>query len=168
MVARSLGASSRLIFNTLTVGQVPTIWNKTLKPNKSKSSALIGLFCATLVFGAACGDDEHDDPDHAHLMFVSAPPTSISAGTAVEVSWMVHTEGELHHTEIRACMGHSTDCGLGGADSFDMNYAATMADDMYSASVQIDDAGPWTIAVFAHVGETPHISDVIHATVATP
>ena len=89
----------------------------------------------------------------------------MTVGTAVEVTWTIETEGELHHTEIRACMGHSNDCGLGGADSFDQNFAATMNDGMYTASITLDTAGPWTVVAFAHVGETPHISEVIHATV---
>jgi hypothetical protein len=134
--------------------------------NKS-TRILFALALTSMLAFAACGDDgQSHDPDEAHLMFVSAPPTSITTDVAVDVSYMVHTEGDLHHTEIRACMGHSTDCGLGGMDSFDLNFAATKEGDTYSASVTIDMAGPWTIAVFAHVGETPHISEVVHATVA--
>ena len=33
---------------------------------------------------------------------------------------------ELHHTEVRACMGQNAACGLGGAESFDLNFPATM------------------------------------------
>ena len=98
-------------------------------------------------------------------MFVNAPPTAMTADTAVDVTYMVHTEGDLHHQEIRACMGHETACGLGDASSFDMNFAGTKSGDTYTASVMLAE-GAWTIAVFAHVGETPHISDVIHTTVS--
>ncbi len=112
---------------------------------------------------ASCADDQ--DPDRADVTWADAPPTSMNTGVAVEVSWAIDTEGELHHTEVRACTGHSTDCGLGGTDSFDENFAATMAADQYTASVTLDDAGPWTIAAFCHVGETPHISETIHVTV---
>lgn len=88
----------------------------------------------------------------ASLFFVSGPPVSLTTSVAADVTYQVHTEGELHHTEIRACMGHSTDCGLGGETSFDLNFPATLKGDTYSASITIDSAGPWTIAVFAHVG----------------
>jgi len=133
----------------------------TIRPVFAASAVL-----ALLAFTPACGDDHdaHDDPDHAHLMFVTAPPTAMSAATAVDVVYMVHTEGDLHHQEIRACMGHNAACGLGDASSFDQNFAGTKEGDSYTASVMLAE-GPWTIAVFAHVGATPHISDVIHSTV---
>jgi hypothetical protein len=124
------------------------------------ASALLAL----LAFTPACGDDAAEDPDHAHLEFVTAPPTAMSAATAVDVVYMVHTEGDLHHQEIRACMGHNTACGLGDASSFDQSFAGTKEGESYTASVMLAE-GPWTIAVFAHVGETPHISSVIHSTV---
>lgn len=129
------------------------------------------LFAATALlalaaFAPACGDDgDSSDPDAAHLMFVTPPPTAMTADTAVEVTYAVHTEGDLHHQEIRACMGHNDECGLGDASSFDMNFAGTKEGEAYTASVMLAE-GPWTIAVFAHVGATPHISDVIHATVS--
>ncbi len=124
------------------------------------------IFAFGALAAGACGDDGDEvDPDEAHLMFVTAPSTTLTAGTAVDVSWMVHTEGELHHTEIRACMGHSADCGLGDMTSFDENFAATNNAGTYEASVSLSVAGPWTIVVFAHVGATPHISEAIHATV---
>ncbi len=134
-----------------------------MKLRNTKTIAFAGILSAALLSAAACGDDGADAG--TELMFVEAPPTTLTVDTAVDVSWMVHAHGELHHTEIRACMGHSTDCGLGGADSFDKNFAATMEGEVYTASVSIDAAGPWTIAVFAHVDEDPHISNVIHTTV---
>lgn len=127
-----------------------------------------GLALASvLAFAPACGeDDEHADPDHAHLAFVNAPATTLTTSVSTDVTYQVHTEGNLHHTEIRACMGHNTSCGLGDASTFDVNFAATLSGDIYTAPVSIESAGPWTIAVFAHVGETPHISDVIHTMVS--
>lgn len=114
---------------------------------------------------AACGEDSHDDPDHAHLDWITAPETTQTAGTSMDVTWMVHTEGDLHHTEIRACMGQTAECGLDGQDSFDMNFQATMDGDNYNATVTLDTVGTWSVAVYAHVGETPHISEVIYVTV---
>ncbi|MCP4443963.1 MAG: hypothetical protein GY811_01275 [Myxococcales bacterium] len=142
----SLASRSSRIFNPLVLSSV--------------------LAVGTLAIGA-CGEDDHDHEhgDEAHLMFVTAPGTTLTAGEDAAVTWMVHTEGDLHHTEIRACMGHSDECGLGDTTSFDLNFTGTMGDDMYSTDVNIDTAGPWTIVVYAHVGETPHISDAIHATV---
>lgn len=132
--------------------------------NKSIFSTFALL--ASIFLAAACDDGHDHGPDEAHLIFVNSPPTAITVNTPVEVAYQVHTEGDLHHTEIRACTGHSTDCGLGDASSFDVSFPATAGDDQYTATVTIDSAGPWTIAVFAHVGETPHISDVVHATVS--
>lgn len=135
------------------------------RSNRSLRSLVLGSACALgLLAVSACGGDE-DGADDAHLMFVTAPGAAITAGEDVAVTWMVHTEGDLHHTEIRACMGHSDDCGLGDMTSFDANFTGLMNGEMYSTNVNIDTAGPWTIVVFAHVGETPHISEAVHATV---
>ncbi len=139
-----------------------------IKPSRFLSSLILG---SVLTLGiSACSDDANDDPDAAdpdtaHLMFVTAPGTTLTAGQDEAVSWMVHTEGDLHHTEIRACMGHNNDCGNGGMDTFDENFAGTKNGDNYEGTVNIPTAGPWTIVVFAHVGETPHTSEAIHATV---
>jgi hypothetical protein len=126
--------------------------------------AVFSAVLALLLTVAACGD-EHGDPDHAHLHFVNAPPATLTAGTDFEVRWAVETEGELHHTEIRACMGQNSTCGLGGAESFDANFTPTPVDGEYAATVNLSVAGDWTIVVFAHVGETPHISETVYVTV---
>ena len=123
-----------------------------------------------LILGLGACSDDHDhpdaaDPDAAHLMFVTAPDTTLTMGEDVPVSWMVHTEGTLHHTEIRACMGHRDDCGNAGMETFDENFAGTKNGDTFEGVVNIPSAGPWTIVVFAHVGATPHTSEAIHATV---
>lgn len=132
------------------------------KRNRLQHLSILAL--ALALFAPACGDDEAD-PDAAHLEFSVAPPETMTAGTAVDVTWMVHTEGDLHHTEIRACEGHADTCGLGGADSFDLNFAATAGDASYTASLSFDAAAHWTVVVFAHVGETPHVTKAIHISV---
>ncbi len=126
---------------------------------------LLGSILA-LGFLGACGDDDGEhDLDEAHLMFLEAPSATLAVGVEEPVTWQVHTEGELHHTEIRACMGHSDECGLGDASTFDGNFFGTLSEETYSANVNITAAGPWTIVVYAHVGETPHISEAVHVTV---
>lgn len=123
------------------------------------------MLALMLSVSACSGDDDADDPDHAHLMFVTAPPTTLTAGTDVEVRWAVHTEGDLHHTEVRGCMGQDSTCGLGGSDSFDAFFSATMVEGEYMTTINVDTPGEWSIVVYAHVGETPHISDVMYVTV---
>ena len=126
--------------------------------------AVFAMAMALLLTVVSCSDEE-GNPDDAYLQFVNAPPATLTAGTDVEVRWTVETDGELHHTEIRACMGQNPTCGLGGAESFDENFTPTMLEGEYVATVNLSVAGQWTVAVFAHVGETPHISDVVYVTV---
>jgi len=135
--------------------------------NRTVQLSFLGSALAVGLVAGACGEGHDDDHDHdaAHLMFVAAPGATLTAGDDVAVTWQVHTEGELHHTEIRACMGHSDDCGLGDMTTFDEKFAATLSEETYEATVALSVAGPWTIVVYAHVGETPHISEAIHATV---
>ena len=129
-------------------------------------------FTSTLIFAfalvsslalSAC--DDNGDPNHAHLDWIEAPATTMTAGVGAEVAWMVHTEGELHHTEVRACMGQVAECGLGGVESYDENFQATLDGDTYRATLTLEVAGEWSVAVFAHVGEAPNISEVVYVTV---
>ncbi len=134
------------------------------------STHLVRPFFLTLAvvlgfFVGACGEEHDHDHDAAHLMFVGAPGATLTAGEDVVVTWQVHTEGDLHHTELRACMGHNDECGLGDMSTFDENFSATLNEETYSATLNLSVAGPWTVVVFAHVGETPHISEAIHTTV---
>ncbi len=134
---------------------------------KPRHSLVLGFAASLALLGGACGDGhDHGDGDDAHLMFVDAPATSLTAGEDAVVTWQVHTDGDLHHTEIRACMGHSSDCGLGDTTTYDENFTGTVADGTYTTNVNLSVAGPWTVVVYAHVGETPHISEAIHTTVA--
>ncbi len=156
--------------SALASGETTTHMTLSIKPSRFLSTLLLG---SVLILGmSACSDDhgDHDhadasNPDAAHLMFVTAPGTTLTAGQDEAVSWMVHTEGTLHHTEIRACMGHRDDCGNDGMDTYDENFMGTKNGDNYEGMVNIPTAGPWTIVVFAHVGGTPHTSEAIHAMV---
>ena len=120
---------------------------------------------ALLLSLSACDEHEHTDLNHAHLDWIDAPAATMAVGTAGDIAWMIHTEGELHHTEIRACMGQNAECGLGGVESYDENFQATMEGDTYNASVTLETAGTWSLAAFAHVGEEPNISEVVYVTV---
>ncbi len=139
------------------------------RPQSFLRPLLLGSALTVGLFASACGEDhdhDHGGEDDAHLMFVDAPAASLTAGEDAAVTWQVHTDGDLHHTEIRACMGHSDDCGNGDTSTFDENFTGTLADGTYSTNVNLAVAVPWTIVVYAHVGATPHISEAIHATVA--
>ena len=131
----------------------------------SANSPLTVLTCALLALASSIGCGTENRADDALLIFIDAPSIEIIVNTPKAVSYQVHTEGELHHTEVRACMGTSDTCGLGDASSFDLKFPAIEEAGMYDATIIFDTAGPWTIAAFAHVGETPHNSAVVHTTV---
>jgi hypothetical protein len=122
----------------------------------------VALIATSFIFAAACSSDE--EGDQADVGFSSAPSATMTADSDVAVSWTVTTDGELHHSELRACIGHVDPCGLGDASSFDENFSATNTDGTFEAMLNLS-AGAWTVAAFAHVGETPFISDVVHVTV---
>ena len=132
-------------------------------PAASCSLSLVTLVLLALGSSVGCGVESRNDD--ALLLFIEAPPIEIIINTPKAVSYQIHTEGELHHTEVRACMGTSETCGLGDESSFDRQFPALEVEGMYDATIIFDTAGPWTIAVFAHVGETPHNSAVVHTTV---
>jgi hypothetical protein len=114
------------------------------------------ILASALAFAAGCGGD--DDPDAAHVMFTGAPPASATAATAFDVMWEIHTEGDLHHSEIRVCDGADIgDCGMGDLGTF-TSVTGSMTNGVFTASVTLD-AGDYTVVAWAHVGETPHVSD---------
>jgi hypothetical protein len=110
-------------------------------------------------------DGETADPD-TMVEWVDMPATMVAAGEAVTATFMVHTSGELHIAELRACEGAGVaDCGLGDMDSF-VSGAATAGDDphMFSASIMLE-AGTWTVVAYSHVGPDPFVSDPVDVTV---
>ena len=123
---------------------------------------ILGLAAIALFAAAGCGDEHADE---VHLHWITMPDATLTAGTAVPVSWSAHADGDLHHTEIRACMGEVAECGLGDMSSFDENFAATPEGDNFTASVSLDVAGTWTVVVYAHVDADPHISEAAIVTV---
>lgn len=137
------------------------------------TTALIGL--------PACDDEESGDTGHtshgstghhetgghadAEVMWMEPPPATATADAPIDASFMVHTEGEIHVTELRACMGADVhECGLGGMDSFDENVAAPADGDHYAGSLTLP-AGTWSVVAYAHVGPDPFISEHVNVTV---
>lgn len=138
------------------------------------------LFAASLVLGGtACGSDDgeagthgdgHSDTDgsdpDAMVMWVDGnPPATVMAGEPLAASFMVHTTGDIHVTELRACSGADVaDCGLGDMDSFESAPAPAVEgqEDTYAGELTLA-AGDWTVVAFAHIGADPHVS--MHANV---
>jgi len=120
--------------------------------------ATVLVAATALMFAAACTDDEEGT---VHVMVTAAPPATATAGTAFDVSWQVHndTAADLHHTEIRVCEGASVaDCGMGDTSSY-TSHTGTNTEGTFTASVQLDTAGAYTVVAWSHVGENPHVSD---------
>lgn len=113
------------------------------------------------------GGSDTADPD-TMVEWTTPPPATVAAGEAVEGTFMVHTAGELHVTEMRACMGHGVaDCGSGDMDTFDVTVPASDGTDaaaMHTGSLMLD-AGDWTVVGYAHVGPDPFVSDPVDVTV---
>jgi hypothetical protein len=114
------------------------------------------------------GDSDSDgaDPD-TMVEWVDMPPSMVAVGEPVTATFMVHTTGELHIAELRACSGAGVaDCGLGDMESF-VSGAAMMTGTeghTYSAEVALD-AGTWTVVAYSHVGPSPFVSEAVDVTV---
>ena len=115
------------------------------------------------------GEGDHDggtdgaDPD-TRIEWTMAPPATVTAGSPVEGTFMVHTQGELHVTELRACTGHGVaDCGLGQMDTFE-TVPAEADGDAYRGALDLE-VGDYTVVGYAHVGPSPFVSDPVDVTV---
>ncbi len=108
--------------------------------------------------------DTHDTHSHetssaeADVSWQTMPPATIVAGTPFTASFTVDTMGEIHVTELRACMGENHMCGLGGEESFDVSVPAPASGDAYEGELTLDTAGTWTVVGYTHVDADPHIS----------
>jgi len=117
--------------------------------------------CLSLALSFAflgCDGDDHGD---VHVMVTQEPPSSADAGSAFDVSWMVHNDShdDLHHSEVRVCAGADVEgCGLGETDSYTA-FGGEIVDSTYTASISLDTAGSYTMVAWCHVGENPHLSD---------
>jgi hypothetical protein len=113
----------------------------------------------------ACTGDEDGTDEHVHEVNVeitTAPPASVAAGEAFDVTWEVinETHDDLHHSEIRVCDGAGVDdCGMGEQGTY-TSVTGTMTDGVFTATVMFDMAGSYTLVAWAHVGDNPHVSDL--------
>lgn len=133
------------------------------------------LAALVLIFAPSCDDEDSGDGhgDHgtgehadAELEWVEGPPATAAVGTPIEAVFAVHTEGDIHVTELRACMGQAVaDCGLGGEESFDLTMPAAADGANYRGSLTFDTAGVWTVVAYAHVGPDPFTSAHAEVTV---
>ncbi len=58
------------------------------------------------------------------------------------------------------CLGAGVmDCGLGDTSTY-TSFTGSMVDGTFTASVQLDTAGTYSVVGWAHVGENPHVSDL--------
>lgn len=108
--------------------------------------------------------DSHDSHSHdshsaeAEVTWDAMPPATAAVGTPFTASFKVDTMGDIHVTELRACMGENHMCGLGGEETFDVSVPAPAAGEGYEGELTLDSAGTWTVVGYTHVDADPHIS----------
>lgn len=157
-----------------------------LQSIRSKRST-VALAVALITWMPACdgdegdeGADEHGDHEHEDhgdhggegadpdtmVAWITAPSAMVAAGEPVGGDFHVHTMGELHVTEVRACSGADVAmCGLGDMDSFESSPAQEADEHGYEGALTLD-AGEWTVVAYAHVGPDPFVSEPVNVTVS--
>jgi len=118
--------------------------------------------------------DSHDTHSHethgdtesaeAEVSWQTMPPMAATAGVPITASFTVETTGEIHVTELRACMGENHECGAGGEESFDVGAPAPASGDAYEGELTLT-AGTWTVVGYTHVDADPHTSAHVVVTV---
>jgi hypothetical protein len=121
-------------------------------------AAAVALAAVALV---ACGDPA----EGTTVTWVDRPPATATAGQPLTASFTVETSGTLHVAILRGCKGAVPDCGLA---AFDAEGYADIAADPMTASLTPTEAGPWSVAVYVHVDEDPHLSEVVMVDVQPP
>lgn len=118
--------------------------------------------------------DSHDSHDshgsdtesaEAEVSWLTMPGATATAGTAIVASFTVETSGEIHVTELRACMGENHECGADGEESFDVGVPAPASGDGYEGELTLDTPGTWTVVAYTHVDANPHTSAHVVVTV---
>jgi hypothetical protein len=115
----------------------------------------IVLLAAGLAAVAACGDDA---PEETRVTWIDPPPATANVGQTLTATFRVTTPGTLHVAILRGCRGEVPDCGLAG---FDAEGYADIEIDPMTAGLTPTEPGTWSVAVYAHVDEDPHLSEVM-------
>jgi thiol-disulfide isomerase/thioredoxin len=99
----------------------------------------------------ACGAGE--EGPSAIVSWVTQPPGLVERGELITASFTVETEEVVGTVGLLACSGAVPECGLTGQDAVGYMAGATPDENgVYTASLEITEAGNWTVVAYVHAG----------------